>query len=299
MDPGSTTNAGPLPYGSPHDACGTPARRLTPGCRRAGRSGPRRCLGPRRAHSAVLERSAVPPAHQLLSPPAGCPPRTRRPVRPDSSQCRARCLSRRRPARRDTSCKRGTQLARSPTTRPSTFPLSSARRSVTASAAHGRARKAAASSSRHGAALAAQRHDAVVGQDARRSRPRSPRDTAWPPRAAPRSRPPAPPAPAAPPPPRRRRASRRCLRAADGRCRAPARPRPARRRPDGGAPAAPPSAGRGRAATRATPGLSGRSAPRGQHLDHRVHVEILPHRRAHRLVLVPRASRHSPPLRVR
>ena len=37
--------------------------------------------------------------------------------------------------------------ARSRTTRPSTFPLSSARRSVTASAAHGKARNAAASSS--------------------------------------------------------------------------------------------------------------------------------------------------------
>ena len=95
-----------------------------------------------------------------------------------------------------------------------------------------------------------------------RSRPRSPPDTASPPRAARRSPPPARPSERRDRPGRRpRRGSRRCPRAAGGRCRAPARPPPARRRRGAGAPAAPPSAARGRAARRARPGPSGRPSP--------------------------------------
>ena len=97
----------------------------------------------------------------------------------------------------------------------------------------------------------------------RRSRPRSPRDTASPPRAAPRSPPPAPPAPAGPPAPRR---SAWVSSVPPGQQVADVVHQPGHRqlvvtRVEVLA-AAPPSAGRGRAARRGTPGPSGRSGAR-------------------------------------
>ena len=65
---------------------------------------------------------------------------------------------------RESSRRRGTQPARSPTTTPSTFPLSSARRSVTASTAHGRARKFGGLVVVHRPALPTQRDHAVGGE---------------------------------------------------------------------------------------------------------------------------------------
>ena len=155
----------------------------------------------------------------------------------------------------------GTQCAKSATSSPSSFPLSSARRRVTASVAQGCARNDGRPRRRQHPTLTGQRDHAVACSARRRSPRRSPRGSAWPPRGGRRCRPPGPPARAG----RRGAASSACDSSRPPGSRWPmscTRPAAASRRRRGD------RCARSAAVCRAwsswetgTPGLSGRSAP--------------------------------------